>query len=404
MSILPESAPFYLGQDFYVPSFEVIVDGKEIKPQVIRDILSVTYRDSLTEIDSFEITINNWDAEKREFKYSNGPLFDPGGQIELWMGYLGQKGSKGGLKKMLTGEITSLRPSFPAQGQPTLVVSGLNLLHRLRDKQISRSYVGKTDNQILEEIKKRLKVKIEVEQQNNTLNKDYPYLFQENMYDIVFLLIRAHRIGYELFVDEEAAKALMRPVNVNQRASKGSGRPAKLVFKPSTDVSTKVFDLKYGLTLIEFSPELTTAEQVGKVTVKGWDAVRKEPISETVTRDHLKTRVVKKKNEKKLEDAIANREEVITNKPVNSKGEAKELAKQTLQRIAKDILKGSGSVVGLPELRTGCVLRLDGMGWRFGGRYFVTGTTHTIGDGGYTTRFECRLEEQKERNDEDKGG
>jgi hypothetical protein len=36
---------------------------------------------------------------------------------------------------------------------------------------------------------------------------------------------------------------------------------------------------------------------------------------------------------------------------------------------------------------------MDGMGDRFNGRYFLTSTTHTISDGGYTTTFECRREE-----------
>ena len=55
---------------------------------MIRDILSVTYKDSVQEIDSFEITINNWDAATRAFKYSDQRLFDPGQSVELWMGYL----------------------------------------------------------------------------------------------------------------------------------------------------------------------------------------------------------------------------------------------------------------------------------------------------------------------------
>jgi phage protein D len=41
------------------------------------------------------------------------------------------------------------------------------------------------------------------------------------------------------------------------------------------------------------------------------------------------------------------------------------------------------------------VIEIDGLGARFSGRYFVTATTHAIGDSGYTTQFECRLEELK---------
>jgi phage protein D len=151
--------------------------------------------------------------------------------------------------------------------------------------------------------------------------------------------------------------------------------------------------LKYGLTLIEFSPELTTFNQVGKVTVKGWDAVRKAPITKTVTLKDLKSKgLLNKKGQEKLESGFADREEIITNRPVTSGAEAKQLAKETLQNIVKDMVKGSGSVVGLPELRTGCLLDLKGMGERFDGSYFVTGTTHAIGDSGYITRFDCRME------------
>ena len=76
---------------------------------MVRDILQVTYKDNIQEIDSFDITINNWDADKRAFKYSDSDLFDPGKELELWMGYYG----KDRLRLMVKGQITALRPAFP---------------------------------------------------------------------------------------------------------------------------------------------------------------------------------------------------------------------------------------------------------------------------------------------------
>jgi phage protein D len=81
------------------------------------------------------------------------------------------------------------------------------------------------------------------------------------------------------------------------------------------------------------------------------------------------------------------------NRPVHTKQEAETLARRTLENNAKEMVKGSGSVVGLPDLRAGAAVSIVGVGTRFDGRYFVTSTTHTIGDGGYTTRFECRRED-----------
>jgi uncharacterized protein len=383
------AAPFYIRQDFYVPSFDVKVGekllsktptGNNVRSRaVIRDILSVSYKDSLTEFDSFDITINNWDADMRDFQYSDGDIFLPGKKVELWMGYYPHIGSTEGLRLMLTGEITSLRPSFPAQGQPTLVISGLNFLHRLRKKQVSWAYPNMTDNQIAKQIAERLDIDIELDQSNPAARTQHKYIFQNNQYDIVFLLSRARRIGYDLFAEEEGAD--------------GSKKPSKLIFKPSTAVRSKPIELEYGRTLIEFSPELTTANQVGKVTVKGWDALQKKPISKTATLENLKAKgILNKKGQEKLKSGFADREELITDRPVSSGTEAQQLADETLQKNVKDMVKGSGSVVGLPELRTGCKLILSGMGHRFSGSYFVTSTTHTIGDGGYTTRFECRME------------
>src|SRR5262249_57937902 len=90
--------------------------------------------------DSFEITINIWDADRLAFKYSDLDLFVPGKELQLWMGYHGRHE----LRLMIDGEITSLRPSFPPSGQPTLTIGGLNLLHRFRGKQGSAAYQQKT--------------------------------------------------------------------------------------------------------------------------------------------------------------------------------------------------------------------------------------------------------------------
>jgi phage protein D len=376
-----QAVPIYKGQDFYVPAFEVKVGQRRLDRAVIRDITQVSYKDSLKEIDSFELTISNWDAETRDFKYSDRDLFNPGEKVELWMGYFGT--SK--LRLMLTGEITSLRPAFPAGGQPTLVVSGLNLLHRLRKKQETRSYQGQTDNQIAKAIAQRLGVTIETEENASGAKEEYRYLFQDNQYDILFLLQRARAIGYDLTVLEEGDSRHLQ------------AKPSKLRFAPSENIKASIYELKYGLSLNEFQPTLATAHQVAGVTVRGWDALKKKKIEVTVTRNDLETKGVGKAGgQAAIEQAFSERQEVIVNRPVASEQEARTLARRTLENNAKELVTGSGSVVGLPDLRTGCVVQISGVGKRFSGRYFVTGTTHTIGDGGYTTRFECRREELKD--------
>ena len=374
--MMPNAIPIYEGQDFYVPYFEVKLQGRPLGKDVVRDVLQVTYKDNIQEIDSFEITINNWDADKLDFKYSDEDLFDPGKEVELWMGYYGKER----LLLIIKGEITSLRPTFPAAGQPALAISGLNVMHRLRTKQESHAYESMTDSEIARQIGGRLGVTVRTDPTAAANEERYRYLFQDNRYDIIFLMERARRIGYDLFVEE--------------MGQDGQAGQSRLYFGPSINVRWVTYQLTYGRSLIEFQPDLTTANQVGKVTVRGWDAEKKEKIEKTVTRSDIRTRGVGAQGgQTNIENSFADREEVITDRPVHTPQEAQTLARETLERIAKDMVKGSGSTVGLPDLRAGSVMMIDGLGKRFSGRYFVTATTHTIGDGGYTTQFECRREE-----------
>jgi phage protein D len=152
--------------------------------------------------------------------------------------------------------------------------------------------------------------------------------------------------------------------------------------------------LTYGRSLIEFQPTLTTVNQVNEVVVRGWDNINKVKIEGTATRAQITTRGVGDRGgQQAIEQSFKQRKEVIANKPVNSQKEAETLARETLEHIAKEMVNASGSTVGLPDLRAGCMVEIDGVGERFSGRYFIKSTTHTIGDGGYTTQFECRREE-----------
>jgi hypothetical protein len=82
----------YKDQDFYVPAFIVKVQNEELKRVVMNDILNVTYTDSLTNLDSFDMTVNNWDAgakkfDQTAFKYSDKDTFNPWKDVEVQMGY-----------------------------------------------------------------------------------------------------------------------------------------------------------------------------------------------------------------------------------------------------------------------------------------------------------------------------
>ena len=355
------SGPDGRAEDFWVPGFELRDRGQKLPVTVARDVSQLAYKDDLEKIDQVDLTLSNWDDEAYTFSWSERDRFLPGKELEIWLGYLGPDR----LRRVISAEITSFKPSFPASGQPSIVVSGLNVLHRLRRTKHTQIFENKTPTQIAERIGRQMNVKLITQPKGE---EPYDYLMQDG-YDINFLLQLARTSGYEIYVDEG-------------RSTKD--RPA--VFFGSTDEVRKItYKLRYGATLIDFQPTITTTRQVASVTVRSWDRTKKKPISVTYSRKQLNLGPI----DTDVESAFNERVEVVT-AVVANEAEARRMARDRLRDIAHDTVTASGSTVGLPDLRAGSTIEVDGVGKRFSGKYFVTSTTHTLGSAGYTTSFNAR--------------
>lgn len=383
-------------QTFFVPKFEIKVSGKQLQPEVIHDVLQVTYRDNLTDVDSFEFTVSNYESGRAELstplrsRYEPPSreefrgIFDPGETIELKMGYVND------LRLMLKGTITTLEPSFNQSGGLSLTVRGLNELHKFRSVQHTDSWQGKKDSDIAKEIgdkplsKKAPGLGFTVRVNEEARWKEQPdsFVFMNNQYDIVFLMERARRRDYVVVLNESDEK----------------GNPY-IYFGPSNDRATPTtYELEWGKTLVSFRPTLTTARQVAKVTVVGWDRRRNQPIKGSASWSDLlpKQNTTERRFQESLLKAFGNREEIISDQPVRDNDEAKSRAKSILRNMKKDMVEATGETVGLPDLRAGRKVQISSLGDRFSGLYYVTQTTHTINDSGYRTTFEARREEDVE--------
>jgi len=381
----------FVGQDFYVPAYRIRLGGREL-PE-LNDITSVSYADSLTAVDSFDLTISNWDPDAHTFKYSDGNTFRPWTRVEVGLGYY--RHGRDERRTMLTGEITTMTPSFPATGGPTLAIRGLNLLHRFRLKQEVKTFFKQKDTQIAqylvsridEELRKQFpQMHIELDPDDVRYNlrneQEIPFLVMHNQYPILFLMERARRIGYELTITE---------------LPEGSTGRVLLGFGPTSIIDRPTYILEWGVSLLSIQPTLRVADQVSKVTVRGWSPGSKKPIEKTVTRLDLRgERVVHPRELDLQEPSLC--QEITVDRPVASEGEAAEYAKQILRQKASELVIAKGKTIGLPDLRAGVKVQLRGLGDRFSGpkdhwfEYVVTDTTHAFGDGGYTTDFTARME------------
>jgi phage protein D len=393
--------PIYAQQEtFYVPQVAIYVNNEKLKDNVIRDILQVTYKDSVNEIDTFTIEINNWDADNRTFKFVP-PLteeytgtFDPGASIELWIGY------QNNMRQMMRGQITTLSPVFSESAAPTLSISGLNELHQYRTEKHTRSWLDgtMTDTQIATQIcnlpvkpgQAGLNINIDTK---NTAPNEMPrtFVYMKSQYDIVFILELARRNGYVVYVEDDD----------------GSGKPTLYFGLSQNQALAPLYQLEWGKSLINFKPTLATARQISKVTVQGWDRTSNSLINQSYALQDLWKDQKKSATEiarlTLIADAFKSREEVVTDQPVHTSKEAKDLARAMLTNTNNELIEATGSTIGLPDLRAGCTVtiigfglttgqlgRLTGAASAFDGQYYVTETTHTIGNGGYQTEFSAQ--------------
>lgn len=403
--------PIYKGRDFYVPSFQVKVSGKDLPVDVLHDVIEVKYTDSMEKLDSFEITINNWDEELLDFRYTgaglhvdkqNGSakkkgldkLFTPGQEIEIWMGHLKpteasqrDKDKPEPLRLMMAGIITKLAPTFPASGQPTLKISGQNALIKMMTKQETHDYkAGMKPSEIAEAVGKRGKLtlgnmKIPIRIDKSVLSSETPSAqptLQNNQYDILFLLILARKNGYDLFLKKEM---------------KNGETEMYLHFGPVAKGAAH-YQLEWGKSLVQFQPTLTTMRQVAELTVRSWDVKTKKEIVETVKRSDLKKKVAMTDLDRlhEIEGGFKEKQEIVVDHPFHSKEEARKWAEKQMMKLQQNMITAQGSTFGTPDLHAGRTIEIVRLGSIFDGIYTIKSTSHTIGANGYLTEFEARME------------
>jgi len=292
---------------------------------------------------------------RRELTWSDSALFKAGGQVEVQLGYVNA------LHPLFKGEITGLEPEFCADDVPTLTVRGYDLRHRLMRGQHTRSFQNVALSDIAAQVAQAAGLTPNV---TNTRVK-LDYVLQHNQSDLVFLQERAREIGYEVVVDDKTLYF----------------RPPKLGAQPTLTLSREA-------DLIEFWPRLTTLAQASEVAVQGWDVKQKAPIASQAKAGEEAVNMGDVSGPTAARSAFGASTLTTVTRPVASKDEADALAKGMLANMALAYVSGEGVCVGTTDLRAGTVVKIEGLGKRFSGDYYVTSTTHSYRPSqGYRTGF-----------------
>jgi len=392
----------------YAPEFAVRVDSQPLGERGKDDVLEIHVVLDLDQMASFEITFNNWDDELLQFKYSESEaskeLFKIGGLVVVELGYADE------IVSVVAGQISALNPAFPASSSPTIRISGTDGMQKLKDSKPRPGqqvyYKNKADWQIAEQIAKRAPNNMKVDIPDQT-GPQHQLVVQKNQDDASFLMERAKRIDYDCYVTSDVSTG-RQTLHFGPPADGRNGTPVRLfrlAYGPglaaeqqraadaaaASGTTASAAGSPLLPNLIEFTPTLTAAAQVSRLTVRGWDPRTKTSIDATATADNLPSgRGGGLTGPGAATEALGAREDTVIDAPVASVEEARELAAALLRERAYQFITGTGRIAGLPQLRVRDVLEIHGIGLRFSGNYYVTRVEHTLSASGFFTGFRAR--------------
>lgn len=340
-------------QSYFAPRFDVVISGITMSADFSERVLSVTYEGSLDTADMFKIVISNPNN-----LYTDSALFTPGQDVELYMGYGSQ------LTPMMLGEITCIEPRFPDDGPPTITISGYDKSYKMRHNQsIPRQFKYMTDSLIVAEIAaENLLIPI----------VDPSPWFHTNMTqtdpDFTFIKSLASNNLFDAYVYWD-----------------------KLYFQ--LPIQTEAYVLEWGQSLKSFSPRFSTAAMSGLQVIRGYNEELATAIIGVATGAILNLDELINRLGPSALDLLANLgRRWIHSQTITSPIDGLALAKSLLQQLLEGLYEGTGTCIGIPELRAGSYIKVAGVGNTFSGVYRLRKVTHTINDNGYVTDFDISQE------------
>jgi hypothetical protein len=276
------------------------------------------------------------------------------------------------LHLLMEGSIKAVAYNFPESGAPTVQVQGFSGYHNLQHRHRREPFENTTDSDIAREIAKEMKLTPKVDATSSKV----PLYSPRGASFASILRQRAERIGYEVKV-ERRTLYFQRP---GYRREPGP-----------------VLTFEWGRNLRSFSPRLTTSGMVTRVRVRGSQTSQgggKEAIVGEALAGKERVKMGRETASQAAERVHGENAVLLDDHDVHSQDEAKEMALSQLEMRSMGFITGSGSVVGEPRLRARIVIKLEGLGKRFSGNYYVTSATHTIDSGGYRTTFEAKRNAQ----------
>jgi uncharacterized protein len=384
----------------YAPVYRLAINGMDLPAAVRNCVTSVRYEDGVDGADQVQIALANPDLRFLQqhirglsaFSLPTGPslntfarvdavpggVFDLDNSVTLALGYAPEPP-----EELFLGEITAVGATFPNGGMPTMSITAHDFLQRTTRGSLSRGFGPLPDAAIV--------AIMSVE--NGLIPLIDPYMIPLDALNTIgnFLFgTSTKQVGQSDF-------QLLRQIAARYDMEVSVDHHTLFLNRLIKEYSPRL-TLTYGQSLLDFSPRVSTVGQAVGTSMRislreiridlilsvFWDFDR-ESIGVTVLPAQAAvvapavSQPVQESKHKAIRNAIDVANQIV--------GLIHELRQKLNNRLT-----GSGNAVGDPRIRSGALIRLDGLGVDFSGTYRVTKATHTLDSNGYRTAFEVQRE------------
>jgi uncharacterized protein involved in type VI secretion and phage assembly len=273
---------------------------------------------------------------------------------------------------LLSGEVTALSVDIDTTGTVT-EVRGYDHAHRLFRGRRVVAYANMTISDVVRQVAQRAGLPVGRVDSFGAASPDSE-ITQDNVSDWELLTRLADLTGAELTVVDGKLSFQSPPEST---AAPGTGARARQ--------DPLVLEAGQNVTVVRAA--VSSAEQVGRVEVRGWDYLAKQAVTATAPAQAGNAELAGV-TPAALAQKFGNGTFYATDVPHRTQAAARTAAESLAAQIAGAFAEIEGVARGNPKLRAGTPVSLSAVGKPFEGKYTLSATRHLFSqDGGYTTLF-----------------
>ena len=387
------------------PSIRIFIQDDELTTDVTKYVTRCEVDLSIGIADQIKMTVINPLTNEfgrgyaGQYLFLDGKTFQPGNEIEVWMGYSGVETFVG------RGVIQKQMPSFPDGDEiPTLSIIALDASVRMMEGETaedSAAWEDMSHSDIVGEIAAKYGFLVDVEAISVTEARTVK---KTGMSDYRFIqgLANLHGFAFKVQWDttSQAWSLYFRSKPVNSQKKKytftyNNGQESTLL---SLDPQFGLRNTPSAVKVLYFDRATRTWEQIiVEETQAGEDPkpAKGKAALKKAAEKKKKAAETNEKMQQELKSATAFRiaaegicVEVVPERQFKSPEEAQAFAERWLQARKDNFITGRGKTIGLELMRAGDVHALKGIGTQLSGDWEFSTVTHQFSnDNGYRCEF-----------------